>query len=322
MVIPVGEGKFIFIPLAQSLRGFHAWGIMLADIITGYHKKHPLISDPVKPLDFFAVIGQDIVPITYGSWTNAAPTWAQPIAHIAFNENFMGRPLYKETPWNENIPEFRKAYGSTPKGLVKWSEFVNEMTGGNYAEKGWLEQIPVLEKLNSPAVLQQLYLGYVPGLFRVLGQAYNAVDALVTKTKGRPTDFDLSDVPIIGAAVGEANDRIPKAKLRSKWYEFANKARDSKRADSELLKELFIDEFIENTRDSDKVLNKSVYDGLNVHIRNLMKLEGMAETWEDDLVSGDLPADEAIRTSAEIASLRNTIDNTLYDIINELKIAQ
>lgn len=322
LVIPVGEGKFIFIPLAQSLRGFHAWGIMLADIITGYHKKHPLISDPVKPLDFFAVIGQDIVPITYGSWTNAAPTWAQPIAHIAFNENFMGRPLYKETPWNENLPEFRKAYGSTPKGLVKWSEFVNEMTGGNYAEKGWLEQIPVLEKLNNPAVLQQLYLGYVPGLFRVLGQAYNAIDALVTKTKGRPTDFDLSDVPIIGAAVGEANDRIPKAKLRSKWYEFANKARDSKRADSELLKELFIDEFIENTRDSDKVLNKSVYDGLNVHIRNLMKLEGIAETWEDDLVSGDLPADEAIRTSAEIASLRNTIDNTLYDIINELKIAQ
>lgn len=322
LVIPVGEGKFIFIPLAQSLRGFHAWGIMLADIITGYHKKHPLISDPVKPLDFLAVIGQDIVPITYGSWTNAAPTWAQPIAHIAFNENFMGRPLYKETPWNENLPEFRKAYGSTPKGLVKWSEFVNEMTGGNYAEKGWLEQIPVLEKLNNPAVLQQLYLGYVPGLFRVLGQAYNAIDALVTKTKGRPTDFDLSDVPIIGAAVGEANDRIPKAKLRSKWYEFANKARDSKRADSELLKELFIDEFIENTRDSDKVLNKSVYDGLNVHIRNLMKLEGIAETWEDDLVSGDLPADEAIRTSAEIASLRNTIDNTLYDIINELKIAQ
>lgn len=322
LVIPAGESKFIFIPLAQSLRGFHAWGIMLADLMTGYHKRHPLVSDPITPLDFLAVIGQDIVPITYGSWTNAAPTWAQPIAHIAFNENFMGRPLYKETPWNENLPEFRKAYGSTPKGLVKWSEFVNEMTGGNYAEKGWLEQIPVLEKLNNPAVLQQLYLGYVPGLFRVLGQAYNAVDALVTKTKGRPTDFDLSDVPIIGAAVGEANDRIPKAKLRSKWYEFANKARDSKRADSELLKELFIDEFIENTRDSDKVLNKSVYDGLNVHIRNLMKLEGMAETWEDDLVSGDLPADEAIRTSAEIVSLRNTIDNTLYDIINELKIAQ
>lgn len=322
LVIPVGEGKFIFIPLAQSLRGFHAWGAMLADLMTGYHKRHPLVSDPITPLDFLAVIGQDIVPITYGSWTNAAPTWAQPIAHIAFNENFMGRPLYKETPWNENLPEFRKAYGSTPKGLVKWSEFVNEMTGGNYAEKGWLEQIPVLEKLNNPAVLQQLYLGYVPGLFRVLGQAYNAVDALVTKTKGRPTDFALSDVPIIGAAVGEANDRIPKSELRSKWYEFANKARDSKRADSELLKELFIDEFIENTRDSDKVLSKSVYDGLNVHIRNLMKLEGMAETWEDDLVSGDLPADEAIRTSAEIASLRNTIDNTLYDIINELKIAQ
>ena len=322
LVIPVGEGKFIFIPLAQSLRGFHAWGAMLADLMTGYHKRHPLVSDPITPLDFLAVIGQDIVPITYGSWTNTAPTWAQPIAHIAFNENFMGRPLYKETPWNENLPEFRKAYGSTPKGLVKWSEFVNEMTGGNYAEKGWLEQIPVLEKLNNPAILQQLYIGYVPGLFRVLGQAYNAIDALVTKTKGRPTDFDLSDVPIIGAAVGDPNDRIPKSELRSKWYEFANKARDSKRADSELLKELFIDEFIENTRDSDKVLSKSVYDGLNVHIRNLMKLEGMAETWEDDLVSGDLPADEAIRTSAEIASLRNTIDNTLYDIINELKIAQ
>ena len=87
-----------------------------------------------------------------------------------------------------------------------------------------------------------------------------------------------------------------------------------------MLKELFIDEFIENTRDSDKVLSKSVYDGLNVHIRNLMKLEGMAETWEDDLVSGDLPADEAIRTSAEIASLRNTITplTIRYQLVSNL----
>lgn len=315
------KGGFITIPLPQIFRAFHAWGVMIYDSLF-YNPAHPLITEPITALDFALALGQDVVPFTYGSWTNIGFSFTQPAQHAIFNESFTGAPLYKESLWNENVPEWRKAYGNTSDVFVNLSKWINEMTGGNYAEKGWLEQIPVLEKLNNPAILQQLYLGYSPGLFRVLGQAYNAVDALVKKTKGRPTDFDLSDVPIIGAVVGEANDRIPKSKLRSKWYEFANKARDSKRADSELLKELFIDEFIENTRDSDKVLSKSVYDGLNVHIRNLMKLEGMAETWEDDLVSGDLPADEAIRTSAEIASLRNTIDNTLYDIINELKIAQ
>lgn len=315
------KGGFVTIPLPQIFRAFHAWGVMIYDSLF-YNPAHPLITEPITALDFALALGQDVVPFTYGSWTNIGFSFTQPAQHAISNESFTGAPLYKETPWNENVPEWRKAYGNTSDVFVNLSKWINEMTGGNYAEKGWLEQIPVLEKLNNPAVAQQLALGYTGGLGSFILKSVMAGEAVYDKLKGNHNDFSISEVPLVGSLVGDPNDRIPKSELRSKWYEFANKARDSKRADNELLKELFIDEFIENTRDSDKVLNKSVYDGLNVHIRNLMKLEGMAETWEDDLVSGDLPADEAIRTSAEIASLRNTIDNTLYDIINELKIAQ
>lgn len=315
------KGGFITIPLPQIFSAFHAWGVMIYDSLF-YNPAHPLITEQITALDFALALGQDVVPFTYGSWTNIGFSFTQPAQHAIFNESFTGAPLYKESLWNENVPEWRKAYGNTSDVFVNLSKWINEMTGGNYAEKGWFEQNPVLEKLNNPAVVQQLVLGYTGGPGSFIIKSVMAGEAVYDKLEGNHNDFSISEVPLVGSLVGEANDRIPKAKLRSKWYEFANKARDSKRADSELLKELFIDEFIENTRDSDKVLNKSVYDGLNVHIRNLMKLEGMAETWEDDLVSGDLPADEAIRTSAEIASLRNTIDNTLYDIINELKIAQ
>ena len=315
------KGGFITIPLPQIFRAFHAWGVMIYDSLF-YNPAHPLITEQITALDFALALGQDVVPFTYGSWTNIGFSFTQPAQHAIFNESFTGAPLYKESLWNENVPEWRKAYGNTSDVFVNLSKWINEMTGGNYAEKGWFEQNPVLEKLNNPAVVQQLVLGYTGGPGSFIIKSVMAGEAVYDKLEGNHNDFSISEVPLVGSLVGEANDRIPKAKLRSKWYEFANKARDSKRADSELLKELFIDEFIENTRDSDKVLNKSVYDGLNVHIRNLMKLEGMVETWEDDLVSGDLPADEAIRTSAEIASLRNTIDNTLYDIINELKIAQ
>ena len=315
------KGGFITIPLPQIFRAFHAWGVMIYDSLF-YNPAHPLITEQITALDFALALGQDVVPFTYGSWTNIGFSFTQPAQHAIFNESFTGAPLYKESLWNENVPEWRKAYGNTSDVFVNLSKWINEMTGGNYAEKGWFEQNPVLEKLNNPAVVQQLVLGYTGGPGSFIIKSVMAGEAVYDKLEGNHNDFSISEVPLVGSLVGEANDRIPKAKLRSKWYEFANKARDSKRADSELLKELFIDEFIENTRDSDKVLNKSVYDGLNVHIRNLMKLEGIAETWEDDLVSGDLPADEAIRTSAEIASLRNTIDNTLYDIINELKIAQ
>ena len=315
------KGGFITIPLPQIFRAFHAWGVMIYDSLF-YNPAHPLITEPITALDFALALGQDVVPFTYGSWTNIGFSFTQPAQHAIFNESFTGAPLYKESLWNENVPEWRKAYGNTSDVFVNLSKWINEMTGGNYAEKGWLEQIPVLEKLNNPAVVQQLVLGYTGGPGSFIIKSVMAGEAVYDKLEGNHNDFSISEVPLVGSLVGDPNDRIPKSKLRSKWYEFANKARDSKRSDSELLKELFIDEFIENTRDSDKVLSKSVYDGLNVHIRNLMKLEGMAETWEDDLVSGDLPADEAIRTSAEIASLRNTIDNTLYDIINELKIAQ
>lgn len=315
------KGGFVTIPLPQIFRAFHAWGVMIYDSLF-YNPAHPLITEPITALDFALALGQDVLPFTYGSWTNIGFSFTQPLQHAISNESFTGAPLYKETPWNENVPEWRKAYGNTSDVFVNLSKWINEITGGNYAEKGWLEQIPVLEKLNNPAITQQLALGYTGGPGSFILKSVMAGEAVYDKLKGNHNDFSISEVPLVGSLVGDPNDRIPKSELRSKWYEFANKARDSKRADNELLKELFIDEFIENTRDSDKVLNKSVYDGLNVHIRNLMKLEGIAETWEDDLVSGDLPADEAIRTSAEIASLRNTIDNTLYDIINELKIAQ
>ena len=318
LVIPAGKDKFIFIPLAQSLRGFHAWGVMLADLMTGYHKRHPLVSDPITPLDFLGVIGQDIVPITYGSWTNAAPTALQPVAHIVFNENFMGRPLYKENPWNENQPEFRKAYGSTPKGLVKWSEFVNRITGGNYAEKGWLEQIPVLEKLNNPAVLQQLYLGYAPGLFRVAGQIYNAADAVYTKLQDKPTDFSLSDVPAAGAILGDANDRIPKAKLRNKWYDLLDEAKEYKRVENELSKHLFIDDYIEAASDKKRAIRQGVVLSAQPAMEQALEWQREAARKEEELLSEPLSAGEAIEKSAQYATLRKKAENLMFQTMTDV----
>ena len=46
---------------------------------------------------------------------------------MAFNVDFTGKPLFKETKYNKYDPNFTKAYVGTPDWLVRVSKMVNSI---------------------------------------------------------------------------------------------------------------------------------------------------------------------------------------------------
>ena len=316
MCIPgILPGKFITIPLPQIYRTFHALGCMVVDQI--YNKSNPITTKDITTVDLLTTAAQDIMPLQYGSVTNIIPTVYQPIATILLNKTFTGAPLYKDTPYNQNTPEYRKAYGNTSNIFVAASEMINDITGGNYAEKGWFEKLPFIGKLNNPAVMQQLALSYLPGLPRVATQFTIAGESAVRKTREAEEDFSISEVPIAGTLIGDPTDRIPRSVIRSHWYDFTEKAREIKRVDRELLTNMFIDEFAEN-QNAENIIPAETYSKVSDIVLKLLQRDKENRQLENMLQNGIIPADQIPRVRAQFEEQSRETDKTIKELLEGL----
>ena len=316
MCIPgILPGKFITIPLPQIYRTFHALGCMVVDQI--YNKSNPITTKDITTVDLLTTAAQDIMPLQYGSITNIIPTVYQPIATILMNKTFTGAPLYKDTPYNQNTPEYRKAYGNTSNIFVAASEMINDITGGNYAEKGWFEKLPFIGKLSNPAVLQQLALSYLPGLPRVATQFTIAGESAVRKTREAEEDFSISEVPIAGTLIGDPTDRIPRSVIRSHWYDFTEKAREIKRIDRELLTNMFIDEFAEN-QNAENIIPAETYSKVSGIVLKLLQRDKENRQLENMLQNGIIPADQIPRVRAQFEEQSRETDKTIKELLEGL----
>ena len=316
MCIPtIFSDNFITIPLPQIYRTFHALGCMVVDQI--YNKSNPITTKDITTVDLLTTAAQDIMPLQYGSITNIIPTVYQPIATILLNKTFTGAPLYKDTPYNQNTPEYRKAYGSTSNIFVAASEMINDITGGNYAEKGWFEKLPFIGKLNNPAVMQQLVLSYLPGLPRVATQFTIAGESAVRKTREAEEDFSISEVPIAGTLIGDPTDRIPRSVIRSHWYDFTEKAREIKRVDRELLTNMFIDEFAEN-QNAENIIPAETYSKVSDIVLELLQRDKENRQLENKLKNGIIPADQIPSVRAQFDRQSRETDKTIKELLEGL----
>ena len=111
-----------------------------------------------------AIAGQatQILPIDFlegGDGLNAfVPSAYKPLweAYVA-EKSWTGMPLYKNIPWNKDMPEWTKAYKSANKYIVGLANVMNEATGGDPYTKGAID-------LN-PAKIEYMLNGYFGGVF-------------------------------------------------------------------------------------------------------------------------------------------------------------
>lgn len=199
--------EYIKIPLAQEFRAFYGIGDMIASKIMGGELAEESWSQYAEDL-----LGQvvDMLPLDPTGYdgniaVSLMPNAIRPVFELAFNVDFTGKPLFKDTEYNKYDPNFTKAYVGTPDWLVRASRMVNSI-GNDYPD---VQQNSIdafgdpRYNLNNPAVVDHVLSSYLGGAYTMGSQ----VLGVLTKSLNDPKEIKVADIPLFSKFVSNPDDR-------------------------------------------------------------------------------------------------------------------
>lgn len=199
--------EYIKIPLAQEFRAFYGIGDMIASKMMGGELAEESWSQYAEDL-----LGQvvDMLPLDPTGYdgniaVSLMPNAIRPVFELAFNVDFTGKPLFKETEYNKYDPNFTKAYVGTPDWLVRVSRMVNSI-GNDYPD---VQQNSIdafgdpKYNLNNPAVVDHVLSSYLGGAYTMGSQ----VLGVLTKSLNDPKEIKVADIPLFSKFVSNPDDR-------------------------------------------------------------------------------------------------------------------
>ena len=199
--------EYIKIPLAQEFRAFYGIGDMIASKMMGGELAEENWSQYAEDL-----LGQvvDMLPLDPTGYdgniaVSLMPNAIRPVFELAFNVDFTGKPLFKETEYNKYDPNFTKAYVGTPDWLVRASKMVNSI-GNDYPD---VQQNSIdafgdpRYNLNNPAVVDHVLSSYLGGAYTMGSQ----VLGVLTKSLNDPKEIKVADIPLFSKFVSNPDDR-------------------------------------------------------------------------------------------------------------------
>lgn len=199
--------EFVKIPLAQEFRAFYGVGDMIASKMMGGELAEESWSQYAEDL-----LGQvvDMLPLDPTGYdgniaVSLMPNAIRPVFELAFNVDFTGKPLFKETEYNKYDPNFTKAYVGTPDWLVRASRMVNSI-GNDYPD---VQQNSIdafgdpRYNLNNPAVVDHVLSSYLGGAYTMGSQ----VLGVLTKSLNDPKEIKVADIPLFSKFVSNPDDR-------------------------------------------------------------------------------------------------------------------
>ena len=177
--------SWVSIPLPVEYRAVYGMGELMISVLNG--KEHLTDGEIAE-----AIAGQatQILPIDFlegGGGLNAfVPSAYKPLweAYVA-EKSWTGMPLYKNTPWNKDMPEWTKAYKSANKYIVGLANVMNEATGGDPYTKGAID-------LN-PAKIEYMLNGYFGGVFGTIDKLSKTVETVTDNREYDPRSFLLAN---------------------------------------------------------------------------------------------------------------------------------
>ena len=199
--------EFVKIPLAQEFRAFYGLGDMIASKMMGGELAEESWEDYGWDL-----VGQvvDMLPLDPTGYdgniaVSLMPNAIRPVFELAFNVDFTGKPLFKDTEYNKYDPNFTKAYVGTPDWLVRASKMVNSI-GNDYPD---VQQNSIdafgdpRYNLNNPAVVDHVLSSYLGGAYTMGSQ----VLGVLTKSLNDPKEIKVADIPLFSKFVSNPDDR-------------------------------------------------------------------------------------------------------------------
>lgn len=197
--------SWISIPLPIEYRAFYGMGELMTSVFSG--KEHLTGGEIAE-----AIAGQmtQILPIDFlegGGGLNAfVPSAAKPLweAYVA-EKSWTGMPLYKDTPWNKDMPEWTKAYKSTNKHIVNLTAALNDVTGGDPYTKGTID-------LN-PAKIEYMLNGYFGGVFGTIDKLSKTAETIVGDR-----EYDPRSILLVNRLVKAGDERTEYRAVNNEYF--------------------------------------------------------------------------------------------------------
>ena len=211
--------EFIKIPLAQEFRAFYGLGDMIASKMMGGELAEESWEDYGWDL-----VGQvvDMLPLDPTGYdgelgVSLMPNPIRPVFELAFNVDFTGKPIFKDTEYNKYDPNFTKAYVGTPDWLVRASRMMNSI-GNDYPDvqqNKWDALGNPRYNLNNPAVVDHVLSSYLGGAYTMGSQ----VLGVLTKSLNDRKEIKVADIPLVSKFVSNPDDRPVSKKQGDEFWD-------------------------------------------------------------------------------------------------------
>ena len=212
--VVLGDGKtFGQLPLPYGYGLFHTLGRLGAEYANDAKDEGDVVAEIAAasahhilppPLGFLGSVGQvdDMVEFMQRGASGLAPTIAEPILELGFNQNYFGAPIYiEDNPLMPPTPDSSRAKRSTLDMYKFTAKWFNENTGGSQYREGFVDM--------SPDSMQYL-VGYTfGGLGRFVSRSSDLSAKMNTDSDTRD-DITMSDWPIVRYFHGEPSEYTDK----------------------------------------------------------------------------------------------------------------
>ncbi len=206
---------WISIPLPVEYRAIYGLGELMISTISG--KEHLTDSEIAE-----AIIGQmsQILPLDFmeggGDLNAVVPSAAKPLweAYVA-EKSWTGLPLYKDTPYNKNMPEWTKAYSSANKHIVNLTASLNEVTGGDRYTKGNIDI--------NPSKIEYVLKGYFGGVFNTIDKM-----AKMAETAAGEREYDPQNFLLLNRVVKAGDERTEYRAVNNEYFRLKKEHDDLK----------------------------------------------------------------------------------------------
>ena len=207
---PGMKESWISIPLPVEYRAMYGMGELMVSAMSG--KEHYTAGELANQI---ASQVSQMLPIDFmeggGSFKSFIPSAVKPVAEVMTNEGWTGMPIYKDTPFNKEMPEWTKAYKSANKYLVGLSKALNEATGGDAYTSGKIDI--------NPAQVEHLLNG-------VFGGVSSTVDKLTKmgETVFGDREYDPRSFLLLNRLVKSGDERTEYRAINNEYFRIKNES--------------------------------------------------------------------------------------------------
>jgi hypothetical protein len=201
LILPGFGDAWISIPLPIEYRIMYGMGELLTSWRTGHERGSDIarkmlnLTGQALPLNFLEE-GLDAF----------IPSALSPIWQVYNNKSWTGLPIYKDTEFNKDDPEYTKAYKNVDRLLYNFSKSMYEWTFDEENQKARVD-------LN-PAVMEALARGYFGGLATQLSNLGKTWETIAGER-----EFDWRSIPIGNRVFKSGDERTKEKRIINEYFE-------------------------------------------------------------------------------------------------------